>query len=278
MASSSTEAMMDMQRIETGGIVALERPGTGPALVLLHGIGSNAGSFAPLVPHLPAAWRLIAWNAPGYGGSAPLEKDWPVAGDYAAALLRFLDAMGVDRPLILGHSLGALMGAAFAAAHPDRVARLLLASPALGHGVTPGDTLSAAAQARIDDLEAQGPAAFAAARAPRLVFRPEDNPGIVARVETAMADVRQPGYGQAVRMLAAGRLTEDLARLTVPTDVVVGQEDLVTPPEGARSAHAALPEAVRGDLREIPEAGHALYQQAPAAVADALVTQTEAAR
>jgi pimeloyl-ACP methyl ester carboxylesterase len=250
-----------------------ERPGTAPALVLLHGIGSNADSFAGIVPFLPADWRVIAWNAPGYGASAPLVQHWPVAADYADALAAFLDRLGIDRVTLVGHSLGALIGAALAAVRPARVERLLLASPALGHGVTPGATLSPAAQARIDDLARFGPAAFAAARAPRLVYRPEENARLVAAVEAGMSKVKRPGYDQASHMLAAGRLLDDARRLKVPTDVIVGEEDVVTPPEGARALHAAIPAAVRGRLVEVPAAGHALYTQAPFAFAQAVAPQ-----
>jgi pimeloyl-ACP methyl ester carboxylesterase len=257
------------------GIDYRERPGTGPALVLLHGIGSNADSFAGLLPRLPADWRVLAWNMPGYGASPPLAEQWPLAADYARALAGLLDRLGLDRVLLAGHSLGALVGAAFAAERAGRVARLLLASPALGYGTAPGAALDAPVQARIDDLARLGPAGFARARAARLVFEPQANPDLVAAVEAGMSRVRSPGYDQATRMLASGRLLEDAARLAVPTDVIVGAEDVVTPPENARRLHAALPAGVRGTLTEVPAAGHALYHQAPAAFAAALaLTQT----
>jgi pimeloyl-ACP methyl ester carboxylesterase len=252
------------------GIEYRERPGTGPVLVLLHGIGSNAESYASLLPLLPADWRVIAWNAPGYGASEPFAPDWPLAGDDAEALTGLLDRLGLDRITLVGHSLGALMAAAFAAGRPARVERLVLASPALGYGVARGSALGPAAQARIDDLARLGPAAFAEARAPRLVHRPEANPELVAAVESGMARVRSPGCDQASRMLASGRLLDDAARLAVPTDVVVGAEDVVTPPEGARRLYAAIQPACRGRLVEVPAAGHALCTQAPAAFAQAL--------
>ena len=169
------------------------------------------------------------------------------------------------------------MGTSFAAARRDRVNRLILASPALGHGMARGGTLSAAAQSRIDDLETQGAEAFAAARAARLVFDPEHNPDAVAQVRAAMSRVKLPGYAQAARMLASGRLLDDAERLSVPTDVIVGAEDRVTPPDGARRAHAALPRAQRGRLTLLPEAGHAIYQQAPARFAAALELTPEPA-
>ena len=252
------------------GIAYLERPGNGPVLVLLHGIGSNAASFTPLLAHLPATARVIAWNARGYGGSEPLTQVWPQAQDYAAALEGFLDRVKVPQCALLGHSLGALIAAAFVAGRADRVTHLTLAAPAIGHGVAPGEVLSAPAQARIDDLERLGADAFAAARAPRLVHRPEDNPAALKLVQAAMRQVTLPGYGQAARMLASGRLLDDAERLWVPTDVIVGAADRVTPPEGARRVHDRLPAKARGTYTELPGLGHALYQQDPARFAAAL--------
>ena len=71
-------------------------------------------------------------------------------------------------------------------------------------------------------------------------------------------------------MLASGRLLDDAERLRVPTDVIVGAEDRVTPPEGARRVHAALRTAARGRYTALPGLGHALYQQDPARFAAAL--------
>jgi len=177
---------------------------------------------------------------------------------------------------LAGHSLGCLMGGAFATAHPRRVARLLLSSPALGHGMARGQ-LSPAAQSRIDDLERLGPQAFAETRAAGLVFEPERHAAVTAFVRDAMAKVELPGYRQASRMLASGGLLDDLARLEVPTDVIVGEQDRITPPDAARQAHAALRPQWRGALTFVPGCGHALYQQAPAAFASALAVLAETA-
>lgn len=270
--------MTGWTRKTAAGIEYLERPGTGPVLLLLHGIGSQAASFTPLLPHLAADTRVIAWNAPGYGASAVLDDEWPEARDYAGALLGLVEALDLAPVTLVGHSLGTLMGAAFAARHRDRVERLVLASPALGHGVPRGGRLSPAAQARIDDLGRLGPEAFATARAARLVHAPDANAALVAMVRDGMAKVSLPGYAQAARMLASGRLLDDAERLAVPTDVIVGAGDVVTPPEGARRAFAAVPAPYRGRFTNLPEAGHAIYQQAPAAFAAVLDAQQETAR
>lgn len=252
-----------------------ERPGLAgdraPTLVCLHGIGSDAQSFDALAQALPADIRMIAWTMPGYGVSAPLGMDWPRAEDYAAALAGLADRLGLRRYLVLGHSLGTLIGAAHALAHADRIAGLVLVSCAQGMGVAPGTELPAKAADRLRDLADMGAAEFARTRAHNLVHAPDQNPILVGTIAAAMAQVTMPGYGQAVRMLAAGDLSGMAARLTVPTTVVVGQQDHVTAPEQSRAAHTALPAAVRRDLVELPGVGHALPQQAPGLLADIVV-------
>jgi pimeloyl-ACP methyl ester carboxylesterase len=260
-----------MNRLTVAGTALLHRPGTGPTLVLLHGIGSDAESWLPLMARLPADWNLLAWWAPGYAGSAAIPADQPTPDDYAVRLAEILAGMRLERVALVGHSLGALFAARFAARWPERVAALALLSPALGYRVPAGTALPAAVQARIDDLVALGPAEFAAKRAARLVHRPE----ALAGVRRAMALVKPDGYAQAVRALGAGDLLADAARIARPALVACGAQDVVTPPDNARSLHAALPAG--STLHMIPEAGHAMPQEAPESLAPLLVAAVEAA-
>ncbi|WP_011580163.1 MULTISPECIES: alpha/beta fold hydrolase [Chelativorans] len=269
--------MMIMRQTLTNGIEWRERAGGGDVLVCLHGIGSTASTFDGLIGYLPADLRVICWNAPGYGESAPLAADWPLAADYAMALLSLCEALELKRVHILGHSLGTLMGAAFAAGHPERVASLTLAACAQGRATPRGGTLSEKDAQRLDDLERDGAEAFAAARAPRLIHAPERNPDLVAAVRQDMAKVTMPGYGQAVRMLASGDLAADCRRVRSRTSVIVGTGDVVTPPDQSRAAFDALDEAVRGDYALVPHAGHAIHRQAPAALAATIVSTMRSA-
>jgi pimeloyl-ACP methyl ester carboxylesterase len=255
------------------GLDYLRRAGKADALVLLHGIGSNASSFVPLMAALPADIDVIAWNAPGYAGSAPLDSAQPLPGDYAAALLRLLDALAIDRIVLCGHSLGALFAASFAARYPSRLRALSLMSPALGYRVAPGAPPPANVQARIDEIETLDLDTFAAKRAPRLVHAPESKPQIVTAVRDAMAALNRQGYIQAVRALGAGDLIADAAAIKVPASVTVGAEDTVTPPANARTAYTALAHAV--SFHEIAGAGHALPQENPAAAAAVLTELLE---
>jgi pimeloyl-ACP methyl ester carboxylesterase len=252
------------------GIAYLQRAGRSAAtpLVLLHGIGSNAESYAPLIAALPPAIDAVAWNAPGYATSVPLAETSPAPTHYADALLRLLDVLNLNRVVLTGHSLGCLFAANFAARHADRVAAVALLSPALGYRVAPRAALPETVQARIDEIVALGPQAFADKRAARLVHAPERKAQVLAAVRAAMAAVNPGGYMQAVLALGAGDLLADAARIAAPTLVAVGAEDVITPPANARSAYAALGNAA--GYHEIADAGHALPQEQPAVVAKLL--------
>ena len=252
------------------GIAFLRRSphGAGQPLVLLHGIGSNARSFATLIAALPPSVDVIAWDAPGYGASLPLGEAFPSPRDYAAALLKFLDELDLDRIVLAGHSLGALLAGSFAVHYPARLAALALLSPAVGYRLGPAAPLTPALQARIDEIESLGASRFAAQRAAKLVHAPESKPAIVAAIREAMAAVNVSGYAQAVRALGAGDLLADCSAIAAPALVAVGAEDTVTPPANARAVFSALARAVA--FREIRGAGHALPQENPAAVAQLL--------
>ncbi len=249
----------------TAGISHIRRPGTTSPLVLLHGIGSDAESWARMIEVMDPSIDVTAWNAPGYGDSEPLTNPLPTPEDYATRLAEFLDALGMKRVTLAGHSLGTLFAARFALRYPERVSRLALLSPALGYAVPPGEVLPSNVQSRVDDLQRLGATEFATTRAPKLVFRPEANSDIVAGVRRAMSAIKMPGYGQAVRALGAGTLLTDASRITIPTLVACGTQDIVTPPSNAQATYDAA--LTKHSLTLIPEAGHALPQQAPEAVA-----------
>jgi pimeloyl-ACP methyl ester carboxylesterase len=245
------------------GTAYLHRPGQGIPMVLLHGIGSDARSWEAMMAQLSPGIAALAWWAPGYGGSTPVAEATPAA--YAARLGALLDALDMPRVVLAGHSLGALFAGAFAVAYPDRVAALALLSPALGYRVVPGDALPEGVQARMDELAALGPEVFAAKRATRLLHAPERHPEILAGVQRAMASVNPPGYAQACHALGAGDLLADARNFAMPAKILVGAEDVVTPPANAMALYEAAPSGSTIEL--VPEAGHALPQQAPALVA-----------
>lgn len=249
---------------------------TGMPVVMLHGIGSDAQSFTPLMQALDGSHPTLAWDAPGYGSSQPFDLDWPDASDYAAALDRLLAQLEVSRCILVGHSLGTLIAARFALISPRQVAALVLISPALGHGTDKEAALPPAVADRLDELDRLGAEKFAAARAPRLLADPSARPDVLQAVERAMAGIRRPGYDQAARMLARGRLLDDAAKIQVPAAVLVGSQDSITPPANARRVFDALRgRSQRHAYREIPAAGHAVCQEQPVETARAIAKFVE---
>jgi pimeloyl-ACP methyl ester carboxylesterase len=235
--------------------------GSGPPLVLLHGIGSAATSFRYQLEALSTRFRVAAWDAPGYGASTRLAIEHPDASDYAAALDAWLGALGIDRCHLAGQSLGTLIAARFAAEQPRRVLSLTLASIARGHGRLPPPERQRLLAQRLDDLAQLGPHGMAAKRGPRLLG-PEATESMRRTVIEIMARIPAEGYAQAARMLSTADITADLARLSAgsPLQIIVGQVDVITPPAGNLEIAAAFPAA---SVHVIPGAGHALYLEKP---------------
>ncbi|VCU68472.1 4,5:9,10-diseco-3-hydroxy-5,9, 17-trioxoandrosta-1(10),2-diene-4-oate hydrolase [Pigmentiphaga humi] len=235
----------------------------GMAIVLLHGIGSGAGSWLHAALALAGRTRVIAWDAPGYGQSAPLAPESPGAEDYALRLHQMLDALGVERCVLAGHSLGTLMATAYAhGPGRQRVQRLILLSPTRGYGNPAlAERQEAVRAERLRILETEGIAGMARTR-PAKMLSSERAPEALAWVRWNMERLNLAGYRQAVQMLC----NADMARYApaaMPVEVHSGDEDTVTIPANCR-AIAAMFDA---PYAPIAAAGHACPIERPAAVA-----------
>jgi pimeloyl-ACP methyl ester carboxylesterase len=244
------------------GTVACREAGTGSPVCLLHGIGSQSGSWARQLEALAPRFRAIAWDAPGYGESDRLAAESPSAGDYADSFAAFLDAIGVERAVLVGSSLGALMAGAFAARWPERTAGLMLLNPAGGYGRADAAAREANLATRLARLAELGPAGMARALPPGMLS-PAASAEARALAAWSTARIRPDGYAQAARMLAHGRLVEDAARYAGPVLVLAGSLDTITPPAGCERIAQAFP---RGSFRLLEGVGHLSYLDAPATV------------
>ena len=264
------------------GIDLLVRGGAADQTVLLlHGIGGRASSFAQIMKLWPAGPRLLAWDQPGYGNSKPHPAAWPKARDYAASLDDVRSALGLTNFDVIGQSLGALIAAAYARQYSKHVRRLVLMSPAHGYGIPRNGVLPATLTNRIRDFDNEGAAAFAAKRAPRLIHGAERKPDVVSAVRAAMATLSNPGHTQAVRLLGSGTLLEDAVRLPHEIHLISGAHDLITPIDGTSKLHEALNarfgfDARLGKLQLVSDAGHAVYLEAPDEVVDSMTAFLEA--
>jgi pimeloyl-ACP methyl ester carboxylesterase len=237
--------------------------GTQVPLVLLHGIGSGSASWvyqldAAATTH---AARVLAWDAPGYADSTGLEAGMPTAQDYAQAMWAWLDALGIDKVRLVGHSLGCLMAASAARLQPGRVAALTLLAPAQGYGPAAPEVGRKMVQDRLGMLAELGADKLAQARGPALLT-PNAHPEHVALAVYMMSRLHAAGYAQATHMLARADILADLRAFSsasqVVTTVACGELDSITPAKACR----ALAQALGAHYVSLGDVGHLCAVQA----------------
>jgi pimeloyl-ACP methyl ester carboxylesterase len=104
--------------------------GTGPPLLLIHGLAGQMHNFThSLLGKLKDDFRVVILDRPGNGYSAPSSDASAALGAQARIIGRFCQALGLERPLIVGHSLGGAIALALALSHPEQVAGLALLAP-----------------------------------------------------------------------------------------------------------------------------------------------------
>lgn len=232
--------------------------GSGPALLMLHGIGGSADSFAPQFDELSDSLRLLAWDAPGYGRSEDPGRPFDL-DDYADAAADVIrDRCGDAGAHVLGMSWGGVIATRIALRHPDLVRSLLLGSSTVGSGAD--DEAAGRMRTRAATLAQQGAEAFAAERAPRLVSGTAGAELTAKATAIMAASIRLPGYGYAADSMAATDHTADLAKIDIPTLVLSGDEDTVTGIPASQVLAGGIPGAVFVTVRG---AGHLANQERP---------------
>lgn len=239
-----------------GKALSYREAGDGPALVLLHGIGSSSGSWLFQLEALAPGFRVIAWDAPGYGGSDVFTTLQPQPLDYARALSVLLNALQLRDVVLVAQSLGALMAAAYVR-HFSGVAGMLLISPALGYRGA-----HERIRERLRSLEELGPQGLAEKRAAGMLS-PDAAPLALELVQWSYRRIQPEGYRQAAYCLANGNLREDAPYCRGRVLVACGSADTVTPEPGCREIAAAFP---NGAYRTLPGLGHASQIEGPAEV------------
>jgi len=260
------------QKVSTRrGIISYREAGAGPALCLLHGISSQSGSWVHQLDALAPRFHVVAWDAPGYGDSDRLPANAPATSDYAESLAGLLDALGIDRTLLVGSSFGALIAGAFAATRPDRVMGQVLLSPAGGYGLADASEREAKLAGRLQRLARLGPQGLAQ-DLPAGMLSQRASAEARALAAWSTARIRPDGYSQAARTLALGRLIEDAQSYPGPVLVVAGTEDKITPPAGSERIARAFQ---RGSFRLIENAGHLCLLDAPAVINSAIADMAQ---
>jgi pimeloyl-ACP methyl ester carboxylesterase len=242
----------------------LHEAGEGPALLYLHGAGGLL-TEEPLLERLAGRFHVMAPEWPGYGESQGEEQLEDML-DFALHGWDLVEALGLGRPYLVGHSMGGMIAAEMAALAPRQLAKLALLAPAgLWMDEHP-----------IPDLFARTPFELPAllfhdaARGEALLTAGLDFSRDGALEDFMVQNARRLGTaGKILFPIPNRRLAKRLYRITLPTLLVWGREDRLIPPVYAERFRARLPDA---ELAWVEEAGHMLTHERPEAVAEALVT------
>ena len=237
-----------MPRVITnnGYDIGFEQSGGGDAtpIVFLHGVGSDKSVWRPQLAHFGATRRAVAFDYPGYGDSDPAPEG-TTRDDYASAIISAMHEIGIDRAHVCGLSLGGIVAIAMHHADAGRCASLILADTFAAHpdghgiyerGVAASGDLRAMAEARVDVLLAQ----------------PAD-PEVRREVVETMARIDPAAYRIGAEAVWLADQRDRAHDIRVPTLVLCGTEDKVTPPALSRELTHLIPGA---RYEAIERAGH----------------------
>jgi pimeloyl-ACP methyl ester carboxylesterase len=248
-----------MEQVEVEGLrVAYERAGTGPPLVLLHGyVGDGPTLWRRQLDELCDQFTVVAWDAPGAGGSADPPEGFGLAG-YADCLAAFIRQLGLEEPHVAGLSLGGILAVALSGRHPAIPVTLTLASAYAGWGGSlPADVAGQRLQQALR-LSELSPEEFVGTLLPTM-FSLTLPKGAVEAFGASMLGFHPVGF-RAMARASAEDLRDVLPNIKVPTLLVYGDRDVRAPLTVAEDLHAAIPGST---LVVLPGAGHVCNIEAP---------------
>ncbi len=254
------------------------RQGSGPAVVLLHGNPGSVDDWTiAVLPELAKTHHVIAFDRPGHGHSDALPDDSGSPDAQARAIHDALSALGVERPILVGHSWGGGLILAYALRYPDGVGGLVAVEPSsYADSVVIDPIYSVLATPVIGELFA---AAFTSAVGrPKvrdklaIAFSPDPVPE--SYVERASAMWTRPSEARATAIDSIRRkdvlaeLSPKYPQIGAPMIIIVGDQDRLSDPkkEGLR-LNAEVPAS---ELVELPDAGHMLPETRAAEVVAAV--------
>lgn len=255
--------------IGSGHLEGLDQ-GSGRPLLLVHGFPLDHTMWREQVSELSKDFRVIAPDLRGFGQSSPIMEDDAVVtmAQFADDLAELLSAMTVQEPVIFcGLSMGGYVAWQFVARHADKLGRLIVCDTKAS-----ADTPEAAENRHkmAAKVLAEGSKVVAEAMLPKLFSKRamESQTAWVDETRQVILRTEPRGIAAALRGMAAREdFTARLAAIRVPTLVLCGAEDAITPPAEMRSIAAAIPGA---EYAEIPAAGHMTPLEDPRGVNQAM--------
>jgi pimeloyl-ACP methyl ester carboxylesterase len=204
-----------MVTIQRDGItLAYDERGVGePPVLLIHGMACDRATMDAQLDHFGSVHRTVAYDQRGHG-----ESDKPLDAAYGPAALAddarwLIEALGLDRPVVIGHSLGGTIALALAAAHPELTSALVMLDSTFGFDAEAGAGLSAFYEALTEDTYGDTVRAFVSQR----LFDDGDDPALSARVLDLMAGCPMPVFVGMGRSLLDFDVPAAVAAVTVPT-------------------------------------------------------------
>ena len=252
-----------MNQFFADGTVNAEVFGDGPPLVLFHSLLSDRTSFDRIVPPLAKNFRVIVPELPGFGSSQAVDGDLPAVADRMATCVR--EAAAGQDVMVLGNGYGGFVALQMAIRHPGIAARLVLADCGAAFSEPGREAFrNMATAARGKGLAAITPVAM------RRLFAPEyqeAHPDLMREREAAFLRTDVDVFHAACMALAGLDLRAELAKVTVPVLVMVGDQDEATPPPMSEELNALLPDA---RLHVLKGCAHVPQLQAPDAFLEAI--------
>ncbi len=236
--------------------------------VLLHGFPLGANMWEPQMRAIPAGWRLITLDFRGFGGSTDADSAAAVGmEDYAADVTDLLGELGVKKAVIGGLSMGGYAAFALLRSAPEMVDALILADTRSGADTPEG---RANRRAMLAVVDREGPSGVAREMMPKLIGRTtrETNASVEPTVRRLIKQQSPAAVRCAIlRMMQRPDSTPLLSSITVPTLIIVGDEDELTPVAESQRLADAIPGS---KLVIISGAGHLSNLEQPDAFNAAL--------
>lgn len=233
--------------------------GEGPALVFIHGMGGNSRNWETQYAQFADRYRVIGWDAPGYGESDDWPMDEPSVADFVSTIAGLLDALDIGSAHMVGHSFGGTLMPAIQKAHSERVASMVLAQPVIGSG-----PLGAAKQAEIiaarENLLAElGVEAYANQHAPRSVAATANAETVAKGIEVT-SWTRPKGHLAQWRAMARADVFAEIGEAACAATVIAGAGDKTA----SQDVVKRIAEAISGArFVELPDVGHMIYLEHP---------------
>ncbi len=261
---------MTEQHLVVGSVeMHVEVVGEGAPVVLLHGLGLSGALWGRVRDHFGPGYQLIVPDLRAAGGTREIEREELSLERWADDLVGLLDALGVEHPVLVGHSLGASIALKVALEYPAKVRALaLIGADATLSNLAPRMLASAE---RIESMGMEKWVAEFWSKNPPFSSRSlEREPAILAEYRDLVLANDPLDYVRQCRAIAVAEdLSGRLGDVTQPALVLIGAKDDRTLPEHGRALAERL-----GDARvvELPDVGHTLPLEAPDAVAAAVST------